>query len=100
MKKTEFVRSLAEATGITIKQAGVEVDPVFDHVVTVAPQLADGEKLDITGIIQFEAKDVPARKGRNPQTGEEIDLDATRKINVRAMKNLKEAVKANIINAK
>lgn len=94
MKKEEFVRSYAEKNGVTIKQARLEVNRVFDHVSEVVPTLADGEKLDITGIVQFEVKDVPARTGRNPQNGEEIELDATRKVIVRAMKTLKDAVKA------
>lgn len=91
--KELFVRGLAEAEGISIKQAREEVNRVFGHVVKVVPTLADGEKLQITGVVEFEVSDVPARKGRNPQSGEEIDLAPTRKVVVRPMATLKSAVK-------
>lgn len=93
MTKDTFVRTLAVAQGISIKQAKEEVNRVFDHVLAVVPTLGDGEKLDITGIVQFEVSDVPARTVRNPQNGELIEKDATRKVNVRPMTSLKKAVK-------
>lgn len=94
MTKEQFVRSYAEANGVTIKQARLEVNRVFDHVVTVVPTLADGEKLDITGVVQFEAKDVDSRTARNPKTGEEVQVEATRKVVIRPMTQLKNAIKA------
>jgi len=95
MTKEQFIRSLAEAKGITIKQAKEETNRVFDHVVEVVAGLGDNEKLDITGVVQFVVTDVPARKGRNPQTGAEIDVDATRKVKAKPMTVLKKAVKGN-----
>lgn len=94
MTENQFVRSLAEAKGITIKSAKEQVENVLGHIKTVVPTLGDGEKLNLTGIIQFEVSDVPARKGRNPQTGKEIDLAPTRKVVTRPMATLKSAVKA------
>lgn len=92
--KEQFIRGLAESKGIKIKQARESVNNVLDYIEEVVPTLEDGGKLDLTGVVQFEVSDVPARKGRNPQTGEEIDLDATRKVVVRPMSTLKKAVKA------
>lgn len=93
MTKEQFVRTLAEKEGISIKQAREEVNRVFGHVLEVVPTLADGEKLDITGTVQFVVSDVPARTVRNPKTGEQVQKEATRKVNVRAMASLKKAVK-------
>ncbi|ALA47830.1 HU family DNA-binding protein [Brevibacillus laterosporus] len=93
MTKEQFVRTMAEKEDISIKQAREEVNRVFGHVLEVVPTLADGEKLDITGTLQFVVSDVPARTVRNPKTGEQVQKEATRKVNVRAMASLKKAVK-------
>lgn len=95
MTKDQFVRSLAESQEVTIKDAREATNLVLNHIVEVVSSLADGEKLDLTGVLQFVVSDVPARKGRNPQTGAEIDLEATRKVNVKPMATLKSAVKGN-----
>lgn len=91
--KDQFVRSLAEAQEITIKDAREATNLVLDHITAVVPTLKDGEKLDLTGVLQFLVSDVPARKGRNPKTGEEIELAPTRKVNVKPMATLKASVK-------
>lgn len=91
--KDQFVRSLAEVQEITIKEAREATNLVLDHINTVVPTLKDGEKLDLTGVLQFLVSDVPARKGRNPKTGEEIELAPTRKVNVKPMATLKASVK-------
>lgn len=93
MTKEVFIRTLAEAQGISIKQARDEVNRVFDHLVEVVPTLADKEKLDITGVVQFVVSDVKARTVRNPKTGASVAKPASRKVNVRAMASLKKAVK-------
>ncbi|MCR8994636.1 HU family DNA-binding protein [Brevibacillus laterosporus] len=93
MTKEQFVRTMAEKEDISIKQAREEVNRVFGHVLEVVPTLTDGEKLDITGTLQFVVSDVPARTVRNPKTGEQVQKEATRKVNVRAMASLKKAVK-------
>jgi DNA-binding protein HU-beta len=95
MTKDQFVRSLAETKEISIKQARESVNLVLDHIVEVVGNLEGGEKLDLTGVLQFVVSDVPAREGRNPSTGETIQLEATRKVNVKPMATLKSAVKGN-----
>lgn len=93
MTQDQFVRSLAEAEGISIKQAREEVSHVLGHIVTAVGELKDGEKLTFTGVVQFEVSEVPARTRRNPQTGEEVALEASRKVKARPMATLKSAVK-------
>ena len=88
--KEQFIRGLAEAQEISIKQATEETNRVFGHLVDLAEQ---GESVNIRGVLKMTVSEVEARKGRNPQTGEEIDLPATRKVKLSAMKALKSAVK-------
>ncbi len=91
--KDLFVRGMAEAEGISIKQAKEEVNRVLGHIQTVVSNLGDGEKLQLTGTVEFEVSDVPARKGRNPQTGEEIEIAASKVPAFKPGKALKDAVK-------
>jgi len=93
MTKEQFIRSYAQAQGISIKAAREQVNGVFGHVLDVVPTLKDGEKLDITGIVQFRVKDVAARTVRNPRTGEKVQKAASRKVNASVKATLKKAVK-------
>lgn len=92
--KEQFIRGLAEAKGTTIKDARKSVNDVLDYIVEVVPTLGHGEKLDLTGVIQIEVTDVPTRTRRNPQTGEEVQVEASRKAKVRPMSTLKQALQA------
>ncbi|WP_090739306.1 HU family DNA-binding protein [Paenibacillus sp. Mc5Re-14] len=94
MTKDQFVRSFAEENGVSIKAAREQVNAVLDHILVVVPTLADGEKLDFTGIVSFKVKDVAARTVRNPKTGDEVQKEATRKVNASVKATLKNAVKA------
>lgn len=90
MNKTDLVNVLADKTGMTKKDAGEALDTVLDSIVDA---LKRGEKVTITGFGTFEVRSRKARKGRNPQTGEEITIPARNVAAFRAGKNLKEAVK-------
>ncbi|OIS65855.1 DNA-binding protein, partial [Bacillus subtilis] len=67
------------------------VEKVFD---TISEALKSGEKVSIPGFGTFEVRERAARKGRNPQTGEEIDIPATKAPAFKPAKALKDAVKA------
>ena len=75
MTKAEIVEQIYERVGFSKKEAAELVEKVFD---TIKETLADGEKVKISGFGNFVVRDKNARKGRNPQTGEEILLDARR----------------------
>lgn len=90
MNKTELINSVAERTELTKKEAGKAVDAVFQ---TVMDTLGEGEKVQIIGFGNFEVRDRSARKGRNPQTGEEIQIAASKVPAFKAGKALREAVK-------
>ncbi|MCU9593705.1 HU family DNA-binding protein [Caldibacillus thermolactis] len=90
MNKTELVEAVANATELTKKDASKAVDAVFD---TILNALKNGEKVQLIGFGNFEVRDRAARKGRNPQTGEEIEIPASKVPAFKPGKALKEAVK-------
>ena len=90
MTKVELVSQVAEQAGFTKKDARAAVDAVFD---SIRVSLAKGEKVQMVGFGNFEVRQRAARKGRNPQTGEEIEIAATKVPAFKAGKALKEAVK-------
>lgn len=89
MTKTELVDKVAERAGITKKDAGSCVDALFS---SIEQALRAGEKVQIVGFGAFEVRERAARKGRNPQTGAEIDIAARRVPAFKAGKTLRDAV--------
>lgn len=89
MNKTELVERVAETTGKTKKEASAVVDSVFQ---AISEALVGGDKVTLVGFGNFEVKERAARTGRNPQTGEEIQIEATKVPSFKPGKQLKEAV--------
>lgn len=90
MNKQSLVEKVAEKTGLTKKDATAAVDSLFD---SIQDALKDGEKVQIIGFGNFEVRERAARKGRNPQTGEEITIAASKSPAFKAGKQLKDSVK-------
>ncbi|WP_161877959.1 HU family DNA-binding protein [Alkalibacterium sp. MB6] len=88
--KAELIEKVAASAELTKKDATAAVEAVFE---TIKETLADGEKVQIIGFGNFEVRDRAARKGRNPQTGEEIQIPASKVPAFKAGKALKDAVK-------
>ncbi|ETA74802.1 HU family DNA-binding protein [Ligilactobacillus equi] len=88
--KAQLIDTVAEKTGLTKKDATVAVDAVFG---SIQDFLAEGEKVQLIGFGNFEVRDRAARKGRNPQTGEEIQIPASKVPAFKPGKALKDAVK-------
>lgn len=88
--KADLVDKVADKTGLTKKDSNAAVEAVFD---SIQEFLAEEEKVQLIGFGTFEVRERAARKGRNPQTGEEIQIPATKVPTFKAGKNLKEAVK-------
>ena len=80
---------LAARHGMEKKQADAVVADVFETVVT---HLKSGERVRIGGLGILEVKDRPARMGRNPATGEAVQIAASRKVAFRAAKDLKSTI--------
>ena len=91
MTKKEFVEAYAKATGETKKDAEATLN-AFIEVVTES--LAKGEKVQLVGFGSFEVRKRAARKGRNPQTKETIQIPASKAPRFKAGKALKDAVNA------
>ena len=90
MNKTELVKAVSTQAELTQKDAAKAVDALFE---TISNTLAKEEKIQLIGFGTFEVRDRSARKGRNPQTGEEIDIAASKVPAFKPGKELKEAVK-------
>jgi DNA-binding protein HU-beta len=90
MNKTDLINAVAEKSELSKKDAGKAVDAVFDSIQTA---LANGDKVQLIGFGNFEVRERAARKGRNPQTGEEIEISASKVPAFKPGKDLKQAVK-------
>ena len=89
MNKTELVNSVSEKAEVTKKDAEKAVNAVFN---SISDALAAGDKVQLVGFGTFEVKERAARVGRNPQTGETIDITAAKVPGFKAGKVLKDAV--------
>ena len=88
--KQDLIAKVAETAELSKKQATLVVNTVFD---AISESLANGEKVQIIGFGGFDVRERAKRKGRNPQTGEEITIPASKVPGFRAGKALKDAVK-------
>ncbi len=88
--KAELVSEVAAKTKLTKKDVSEAVDAVFE---AIQEDLAKGEKVQLIGFGTFEVRDRAARKGRNQQTGAEIEIPASKVPAFKPGKALKDAVK-------
>ncbi len=89
MNKQDLVKRVAQKANLTEKDATAAVNGVLD---SVQEALANGEKVQIVGFGTFETRERSARSGRNPQTGETIQVAAATVPAFKAGKDLKAAV--------
>ena len=97
MNKAELTEKLAEKAALPPALARKVMDLLFDPdpaVGLIAKELLDGGKVAISGVGTFEARQRKQRSGRNPHTGEELNIPATRAPAFKAGKPLKETLKA------
>jgi DNA-binding protein HU-beta len=86
MTKQQLIEQVVTATG----QLKADVERAYEAIIEqTAGALAAGEKVEMRGLGIFEAKETKARTGRNPSTGESIEIPAGRKATFRASKELK-----------
>jgi DNA-binding protein HU-beta len=89
MKKDEIVQAVADAAGIEKAAANRALDAVVD---VITSSVASGQKIQIPGLGTFEPRERNAREGRNPQTGETIQIAATTTPGFKAATAFKNAV--------
>jgi DNA-binding protein HU-beta len=91
MNKTELVAAIADKAEISKKDAEKALKAFID---VVAEELKKGEKIQLVGFGTFEVAERAARTGRNPQTGEEMKIEASKAPKFKAGKALKDIVNA------
>lgn len=89
VRKIDLVNAVAKEANLSKKNASAAVDAV---VASIKTSLENGEEVTLTGFGKFEVRDRAARKGRNPQTGEELEIPATKVPAFKAGKLLRAAV--------
>ena len=90
MTKAELVAKIAEKNGTSKAQAEASMNAILD---IITDELAAGNKLTLTGFGTFSVSERKARTGRNPRTGDEIKIPATKVAQFKPGKVLKESVK-------
>jgi DNA-binding protein HU-beta len=89
MNKTEIIEAMADAADISKAAAGRALDGMVDSIITA---LAKGDQVSLIGFGTFSVRERAARTGRNPQTGESIQIKASKTPSFKAGKALKDAV--------
>ena len=89
MTRAELILNVAGKTGVDRKVVERVVAATFD---TIKLALIEGDKVQVLGFGTFENRTRAPRKGRNPRTGEEIEIKASKLPSFKAGKTLKEAV--------
>jgi DNA-binding protein HU-beta len=87
MNKSELIDSIADKSGLNKTQAGDALNAVME---SVGEALEAGDSISLVGFGTFSVKDRKARTGRNPKTGEELSIPASKVPSFKAGKNLKE----------
>ena len=89
MNKMELIAKVSETTGTSKKDSEKAVAAVLD---AIAGALAEGDKVQLVGFGTFEVKERAARTGRDPRTGNAIEIAASKLPSFKAGKALKDAV--------
>jgi DNA-binding protein HU-beta len=89
MNKTELIDAMADAADISKAAAGRALDGMVE---AISQALRDGDQVTVVGFGSFSVRERAARTGRNPQTGDTIQIKASRTPGFKAGKALKDAV--------
>ena len=93
MTKADIVEALYEKIGFSKKEAADLVELVFD---TIKTTLSQGQKIKISGFGNFVVREKRSRVGRNPQTGESIEISARRVLTFRPSQVLRAQVNSSL----
>lgn len=87
MNKSELIKSLSEQTNISIDEATLVVNTFVDNMKNA---LLEGDHVEIRGFGSFKVKEYGSYAGRNPRTGQKVEVESKRLPFFRAGKELKE----------
>ena len=91
MKAADLIDYVASEAGVEKNAAKKAVEAVFAGIVDAAKK---GEEVNLLGFGKFKVKESPAREGRNPQSGEMIQIAASKKLSFVPAKAVKDALNA------
>ena len=89
MNKNDLIGSVADSAGMSKADAGKAVEAVFD---SITGSLKGGDEVRLVGFGTFSVANRKASEGRNPRTGEKIQIPASKQPKFKAGKGLKESV--------
>ena len=90
LTKSDIVEDLNNEIGLNKREAKELVDSLFNNIKN---KLENGEEVKLTGFGNFQLKDKTSRPGRNPRTGEDVEISARKVVTFKSGQKLKEAVK-------
>ena len=91
VRRKPSMEDVATAAGVDVRTAKKAVDAVFAGIVEAAKK---GEEVNLPSFGKFKVKDSAARQGRNPATGETIEIAASRKLGFSPAKQVKDVLAA------
>ena len=90
LTKSDIVKQLNDEIGLNKREAKELVDSFFDNIKKL---LSQGHEVKLSGFGNFQLKDKSSRPGRNPRTGEDVEITARRVVTFKSGQKLKESVK-------
>ena len=91
LTKSDIVENLNNEIGLNKREAKELVDMLFNDIKNI---LSEGHEVKLSGFGNFQLRDKSARPGRNPRTGEDVEILARRVVTFKSGQKLKESVKA------
>lgn len=89
LKKSELIEKVAASTGETKASVDRLISSLQEEIVSA---VASGKKVQLTGFASFEPRERAARKGRNPSTGDEIEIPAKTVVSIKPLGKFKDAL--------
>ena len=90
LTKFNIVKSLNDEIGLNKREAKELVDSFFDNIKKL---LSQGQEVKLSGFGNFQLKNKSSRPGRNPRTGDDVEITARRVVTFKSGQKLKESVK-------
>ena len=90
LTKSDIVKDLNNEIGLNKREAKELVDSFFDNIKKL---LSQGQEVKLSGFGNFQLKDKLSRPGRNPRTGEDVEITARRVVTFKSGQKLKKSVK-------
>ena len=91
LTKSDIVEDLNNEIGLNKREAKELVDLLFNDIKNL---LSEGHEVKLSGFGNFQLRDKSRRPGRNPRTGEDVEISARRVVTFKSGQKLKESVKA------